>query len=96
MTPEEPAAGGPAAGPPAEEWVEVYRGPRRRAQVIIRVLTDATIPSRDARRQGQAPASAREGIVQVPASKLKEATLMMEVLKKNFPQLFIAGAAKGD
>jgi hypothetical protein len=58
------------AAPPAEEWTEIYRGPRRRAQVIIRVLTDALIPSRDARRSGNVPASAREGIVQVPASKL--------------------------
>jgi len=88
MTPED--------RPPAEEWVEIYRGPRRRAQVIIRVMTDATIPSRDARRQGIVPASGREGIVQVPASRLKEATQMMEMLKKNFPALFVAGAAKGD
>jgi len=88
MTPEE--------NPPAEEWVEIYRGPRRRAQVIIRVMTDATIPSRDARRLGQSPASAREGIVQVPASRLKEATQMMDMMKKNFPAIFIAGAAKGD
>ena len=77
-----------------EEWVEVYRGPRRRAQVIIRIFTDASLPSRDARRMGLVPASGREGIVQVPASKLKEATAMMEMLKKNFPQLFVAGAAK--
>lgn len=81
---------------PAEEWVEVYRGPRRRAQVIIRVMTDATIPSRDARRLGVVPITPRDGIVQVPASRLKEATLVMETLKKNFPALFVAGAAKGD
>ena len=87
MSPEETPA-------PAEEWVEVYRGPRRRAQVIIRIFTDATLPSRDARRQGLAAASGREGIVQVPASRLKEAQLMMDMLKKNFPQLFVAGAAK--
>jgi hypothetical protein len=87
MSPEE-------TPPPAEEWVEVYRGPRRRAQVIIRIFTDATLPSRDARRQGAVPASGREGIVQVPSSRLKEAQLMMEMLKKNFPQLFVAGAAK--
>ena len=79
---------------PAEEWVEIYRGPRRRAQVIIRVFTDASLPSRDARRQGLVPASGREGIVQVPASRLKEAQAMMEMLKKNFPSLFVAGAAK--
>jgi len=91
MTPEENPA-----PPPAEEWVEIYRGPRRRAQVIIRVMTDATIPSRDARRQGHSPASGREGIVQVPASRLKEATQMIEMMKKNFPAIFVAGAAKGD
>lgn len=85
-----------AAPAPTEEWVEIYRGPRRRAQVIIRVLTDATIPSRDARRLGAVAASGREGIVQVPSSKVKEATQMMEMLKKNFPALFVAGAAKGD
>ena len=84
------------AAPPAEEWVEVYRGPRRRAQVIIRVLTDATLPSRDARRLGIVPISAREGVVQVPAARAKEATLMIETLKKNFPALFASGAAKGD
>jgi hypothetical protein len=86
----------PEETPAEEQWVEIYRGPRRRAQVIIRVLTDATLPSRDARRLGHAPASSREGIVQVPASRLKEATLMMEMMKKNFPALFVAGAAKGD
>jgi hypothetical protein len=94
--PEEPAAPVPSANPPAEEWVEVYRGARRRAQVVIRVLTDASLPSRDARRHGASPASAREGIVQVPASRSKEAVVMIEALKKNFPQLFVAGAAKGD
>ena len=81
---------------PAEEWVEVYRGPRRRAQVIIRVMNDALIPSRDARRLGAVQVTPRDGIVQVPASRLKEATLVMETLKKNFPALFVAGAAKGD
>ena len=90
MSPEET----PATPPPAEEWVEVYRGPRRRAQVIIRVMTDATIPARDARRLGAVPVSPRDGVVQIPASKLKEATLIMETLKKNFPALFVAGAAK--
>lgn len=85
-----------AAPPAAEEWTEIYRGPRRRAQVVIRVLTDATIPSRDARRSGIVAASAREGIVQVPAARVKEATQQLEMLKKNFPALFVAGAAKGD
>ena len=41
-----------------------------------------------------ATGSGREGIVQVPASRRKEAQQMMEMLKKNFPQLFVAGAAK--
>lgn len=91
MSPEEPAI--PA---PAEEWVEIYRGPRRRAQVIIRVLTDALIPARDARRQGSVATTARDGVVQIPAARLKDATLVMETLKKNFPALFVAGAAKGD
>ena len=90
MSPEEAAA----PPPPAEEWVEVYRGPRRRAQVIIRVMTDATIPARDARRLGAVPITPRDGVVQVPASKIKEATLIMETLKKNFPALFVVGAAK--
>jgi hypothetical protein len=89
MSPEETAA--PL---PAEEWVEVFRGPRRRAQVIIRVMTDATIPARDARRAGAVQVTARDGVVQVPASKIKEATLIIETLKKNFPALFVAGAAK--
>jgi len=84
----------PEEVPPTEEWIEVYRGPRRRAQVIIRIFTDASLPSRDARRQGIVAASGREGIVQVPASRQKEAQQMMEMLKKNFPQLFVAGAAK--
>jgi hypothetical protein len=96
MSPEAPASPVPPAEPPAEEWVEVYRGPRRRAQVIIRVFTDASLPSRDARRLGIVAASGREGIVQVPASRVDQAKLMMEMLKKNFPQLFVAGAAKGD
>jgi len=91
MSPEESAA-----PPPQEEWVEVYRGPRRRAQVIIRVLTDALIPARDARRVGTVAITPRDGVVQVPAARLKDATLVMETLKKNFPALFVAGAAKGD
>jgi hypothetical protein len=92
MSPEEPAKSDPAH----IDWVEVYRGPRRRAQVIIRVLTDATLPSRDARRAGSVDVSAREGIVQVPASKVEQATKMIEMLKKSFPALFVVGAAKGD
>jgi hypothetical protein len=96
MTPDQPAGADASAKPPEEEWVEVYRGPRRRAQVIIRVLTDATLLSRDARRSGIVAASGREGIVQVPASRADQAKLMIEMLKKNFPQLFVAGAAKGD
>jgi len=92
VSPEEPAA----ASAPEEEWVEVFRGPRRRGQVVIRVLTDATIPSRDARRQGLSPATAREGVVQVPKSRLAEATAQLETLRKNFPALFVAGAAKGE
>ncbi|HKB42629.1 MAG TPA: hypothetical protein VKD72_39740 [Gemmataceae bacterium] len=91
MSPEETAT--PA---PAEEWVEIYRGPRRRAQVIIRVMTDALIPARDARRLGAVQITPREGVVQVPASRVKDATAQMEMLKKNFPALFVAGAAKGD
>jgi hypothetical protein len=85
-----------AAAVPEEEWVEIFRGPRRRGHVVIRVLTDATIPSRDARRLGHASASAREGVVQVPKSRLAEATAQIEMLKKNFPALFVAGAAKGE
>ena len=92
MSPDEPAKSEPVE----EAWVEVYRGPRRRAQVVIRVLTDATLPSRDARRAGIVDISAREGIVQVSASKAEQAKTMIEVLKKNFPALFVAGAAKGD
>ena len=91
MSPEEAAA-----TPPAEEWIEIYRGPRRRAQVIIRVLTDATIPARDARRLGAVSVTPRDGVVQVPAAKAKEAGLIMETLKKNFPALFVVGAATGD
>lgn len=91
MSPEEAAA-----TPPAEEWIEIYRGPRRRAQVIIRVMTDATIPARDARRLGAVQVTPRDGVVQIPASKAKEAGLIMETLKKNFPALFVVGAAKGD
>ena len=92
MSPDDPAAT-PA---PEEEWVEVYRGPRRRGHVVIRVLTDATIPSRDARRMHLAGSSAREGIVQVPKSRVAEATGQIETLKKNFPALFVVGAAKGE
>lgn len=92
MSPGEPSPS-PA---PEEEWVEVFRGPRRRGQVVIRVLTDATIPSRDARRMGLAGSNARDGIVQVPQSRLAEATAQIEMLKKSFPSLFIAGAAKGE
>ncbi|HVR84622.1 MAG TPA: hypothetical protein VMU54_09945 [Planctomycetota bacterium] len=90
----DPAAG--AASPATDEWVEVYRGPRRRGQVIIRVLTDASIPSRDARRLGLAAAKPQEGIVQVPKDRVAEATSMIELLKKNFPVLFAAGPAKSE
>jgi len=90
----EEAAG--ATPPAAEEWVEVYRGPRRRGQVVIRVLTDASIPSRDARRLGVSPAKPQEGVVQVPKARATEATAMIEQLKKNFPALFAAGPAKSE
>jgi hypothetical protein len=83
-----------AAPAPAEEWVEVYRGPRRRGHIIIRVLNDATIPSRDARRLGLASAKPQDGVIQVPKDRLADATAMIELLKKNFPALFAAGAAK--
>ncbi len=86
-----------AAGVPApEEWVEVYRGPRRRGHIIMRVLTDATIPSRDARRLGLVGARPQDGVVQVPKDRAAEATAMIEMLRKNFPALFAAGAAKGE
>jgi hypothetical protein len=92
------SADGPAesAPPAAEEWVEVYRGPRRRGQVVIRVLTDASIPSRDARRLGLSPAKPQDGIVQVPKDRVAEATSMIELLKKNFPLLFAAGPVKSE
>jgi len=82
--------------PAAEDWVEVYRGPRRRGHIVMRVLTDASIPSRDARRMGLAAAKPQEGIVQVPKGRAAEATAMIELLKKNFPVLFQAGAAKSE
>jgi hypothetical protein len=85
-----------AEAAPAEEWVEVYRGPRRRGHIIIRVLNDATIPSRDARRLGAAAGKPQEGIIQVPTDKAAEAVAMIELLKKNFPVLFAAGPAKSD
>ena len=93
MSADEPAGGTP---PAADEWVEVYRGPRRRGQVIIRVLTDASIPSRDARRLGLAAAKPQDGIVQVPKDRVAEAMSMIELLKKNFPVLFAAGPAKSE
>lgn len=78
------------------EWVEVYRGPRRRGHIVIRVLTDANIPSRDARRLGLAAAKPQDGVVQVPKERATEATAMIELLKKNFPALFAAGPAKSE
>lgn len=79
-----------------EEWVEVYRGPRRRGHIIMRVLTDASIPSRDARRLGIVEARPQDGIVQVPKSRATDAASMIELLKKNFPVLFAAGPAKSE
>jgi hypothetical protein len=93
VSPDEPSGATP---PAADEWVEVYRGPRRRGQVIIRVLTDASIPSRDARRLGLAAAKPQDGIVQVPKDRVAEAASMIELLKKNFPVLFAAGPAKSE
>jgi hypothetical protein len=87
------AAGG---GPAPEEWVEVYRGPRRRGHIIIRVLTDASIPSRDARRLGLVGVRPQDGVVQVPKDRVADATAMIEMLKKTFPALFAAGAAKSE
>jgi FMN-dependent NADH-azoreductase len=90
----EEAAG--ATSSVGDEWVEVYRGARRRGQVIIRVLTDASIPSRDARRLGLAAAKPQDGIVQVPKDRVAEAVSMIELLKKNFPVLFAAGPVKSE
>ena len=84
------------AAEPAEEWIEVYRGPRRRGHIIIRTLNDASIPSRDARRLGLSPAKPQEGVVQVPKARAEDAKAMIELLKKNFPALFAAGAAKSE
>ena len=96
MTPEEPAGGAPPQGPPPEEWVEVYRGARRRVQVIIRVLVDASLTPRDARRLGIVAAKAQEGIVQVPASQVEAGKRLVESLKKSFPHLFAAGPTRGE
>ena len=60
----------------------------------MRVLTDASIPTRDARRLGLAAAKPQDGVVQVPKDRAADATAMIELLKKNFPALFQAGAAK--
>lgn len=85
-----------AAPAPAEEWVEVFRGPRRRGHIVIRVLNDATIPSRDARRLGLVAEKPQVGVVQVPKERAADAMAMIELLKKNFPALFQAGAAKSE
>lgn len=94
--PEEPAGGGPPSSAPPDEWVEVYRGARRRVQVIIRTLVDAALTPRDARRLGFVTARAQEGIVQVPAAQTEAAKRIVESLKKNFPHLFAVGPTKGD
>ncbi len=97
MTPEEPAGSAPPReGPPAEEWIEIYRGPRRRVQVVIRVLVDASMTPRDARRLGLVASKAQEGIVQVPASQVEASKRLVDSLKKSFPHLFAAGPSRGD
>jgi len=89
-------AAGASPAPAPEEWVEVYRGPRRRGHIIMRVLTDASIPARDARRLGLVAVRPQDGVVQVPKDRASDATAMIELLKKNFPALFAAGAAKSE
>ena len=82
--------------PAAEDWVEVYRGPRRRGHIVMRVLTDASIPSRDARRLGVVAVKPQDGVVQVPKGRSADAAAMIDALKKSFPALFQAGAAKSE
>ncbi len=81
---------------PAQEWVELYRGRRRSAQVVIRALIDAGLQARDARRLHLAEGKAQEGIVQVPANQGEPGKRIIEQLKKNFPHVFVVGSGKGD
>jgi len=82
--------------PATAEWVEVYRGLRRQAQVVMRYLKDGGISSRDARREPGVKAKPNEFVVQVPVVQAELAAFTLGKMKKAFPEVFSLGKAAKD
>jgi hypothetical protein len=82
--------------PAAEQWVEIYRGLRRSAQVVMRYLRDGGLTPRDARHLPGVKAKPNEFVVQVPASQAELAGLTMAKMKKSFPDVFVVGKVHRD
>ena len=82
--------------PPTEEWVEMYRGLRRSAQVVMRYLRDGGLTPRDAHRLPGIKAKPNEFVVQVPASQAELAGITLAKMKKSFPDVFVVGKAVRD
>jgi len=82
--------------PPAEEWVELYRGLRRSAQVVMRYLRDGGVTPRDAHLMPGIKAKPNEFVVQVPASQAELAGQTLAKMRKTFPDVFTVGKASRD
>jgi hypothetical protein len=82
--------------PASVEWVELYRGLRRSAQVVMRYLRDGGLTPREARHLPGVKAKPNEFVVQVPAAQAELAGTTMAKMKKTFPEVFAVGKAHKD
>ncbi len=82
--------------PEAAEWVELFRGLRRSAQVVIRYLKDGGLAPREARHEPGVKAKPNEFVVQVPASQAELGNYTMAKMRKTFPEVFAVGKAHKD
>ena len=78
----------PAPLQPPEEWKEIWRGPRRAAQVIVRHFRDGGLTSRDQRGLPGFTVKPGDLVVLVAAADHERAVKVFEVMRKNFPEVF--------
>jgi hypothetical protein len=78
------------AAPTPAEWVEIWRGPRRAAQLLIRHFRDASLAARDHRGLGILVKPGDLAVMVKPA-ELETCTRTLTAMKKNFPDVFNPG-----
>jgi len=76
--------------------VELYRGLRRSAQIVMRYLRDGGLTPRDARHLPGMKAKPNEFVVQVPAAQKELAGIAIAKMRKTFPEVFLLGKAARD